>query len=128
MLTECARSAMAGQAGIFSRWTNQTQASRVYSHDGPIVLLTESARSAMARWSPSAACPAIDRTNAACATCACSVPTSGCCPAVPSPSSSCIWFMPSNVSSISLPTRSRKLSKVQTQQSANSAGEKRSRA
>eukprot|EP00976_Prorocentrum_cordatum_P112760 1195588-Prorocentrum_minimum.AAC.3 len=26
----------AGSAGIFSRWTNQTQEARVYSHDGPI--------------------------------------------------------------------------------------------
>eukprot|EP00959_Pyramimonas_sp_CCMP1952_P295413 6178720-Pyramimonas_sp.AAC.1 len=26
----------AGSTGIFSRWTNQTQGARVYSHDGPI--------------------------------------------------------------------------------------------
>eukprot|EP00959_Pyramimonas_sp_CCMP1952_P239472 5004849-Pyramimonas_sp.AAC.1 len=26
----------AGVAGIFPRWTNQTQAAQVYSHDGPI--------------------------------------------------------------------------------------------
>eukprot|EP00976_Prorocentrum_cordatum_P067487 1178767-Prorocentrum_minimum.AAC.1 len=26
----------AGSMGIFSRWTNQTQEARVYSHDGPI--------------------------------------------------------------------------------------------
>eukprot|EP00959_Pyramimonas_sp_CCMP1952_P019731 416935-Pyramimonas_sp.AAC.1 len=26
----------AGSAGIFSQWTNQTQETRVYSHDGPI--------------------------------------------------------------------------------------------
>eukprot|EP00959_Pyramimonas_sp_CCMP1952_P279310 5839815-Pyramimonas_sp.AAC.1 len=26
----------AGSAGTFSRWTNQTQEARVYTHDGPI--------------------------------------------------------------------------------------------
>eukprot|EP00959_Pyramimonas_sp_CCMP1952_P427454 8952376-Pyramimonas_sp.AAC.1 len=32
----------AGIAGIFSRWTNQTQETRVYSHDGPIRRSSES--------------------------------------------------------------------------------------
>eukprot|EP00959_Pyramimonas_sp_CCMP1952_P446875 9356884-Pyramimonas_sp.AAC.1 len=27
----------AGSAGIFSRWTNQAQEARVYSHNGPII-------------------------------------------------------------------------------------------
>eukprot|EP00976_Prorocentrum_cordatum_P043609 882349-Prorocentrum_minimum.AAC.1 len=50
----------AGSAGIFSRWTNQTQDARVYSHDGPIrrrkcgYILRPSAHhdGALAKWSP----------------------------------------------------------------------------
>eukprot|EP00976_Prorocentrum_cordatum_P114659 1195879-Prorocentrum_minimum.AAC.2 len=29
----------AGSTSIFSRWTNQTQEARVYSHDGPIGII-----------------------------------------------------------------------------------------
>eukprot|EP00959_Pyramimonas_sp_CCMP1952_P127909 2675148-Pyramimonas_sp.AAC.1 len=38
----------AGDAGIFSRWTNQMQVTRVYSHDGPIKVVGSLAVGALA--------------------------------------------------------------------------------